>query len=296
MDLYSLPALSVLSDTVSIIEKDALKIVRIISGKARAAIALHGGHVMSYQPSDQPDVIWMSEAAILDGKAAIRGGVPVCWPWFGGLASPSHGFARTSEWQLIEHRENENGVVVCLGLNDSQQTRDIWPHQFELKLYVEVGDQLKITLDMHNPSEVAWPFSAALHTYLNVSDITSVTTSGMGPNYIDKLQDGKTCQGDSELVLSHAIDRIYTQPSASIHVEDKGYERTLKVENQGHNAAVMWNPWEEGASAMADMNDNGYQTMLCVESTVFSPSLESGQLVAAGESHQLITTITPITA
>ncbi len=243
MDLYSLPALAVLSDNVSIVEKESLKIVRVISDKARAAIALHGAHVISYQPKDQPEIIWMSDEAIYDGKAALRGGVPICWPWFGGLASPSHGFVRTQEWQLIEHRENANGVIVCLGLSDSPATQAIWPHAFALRLLVEIGDELKLTLQMTNTDNAPWNISAALHTYLAVSDINHVSTTGMGPTYIDKLQSNQVCQGDDTLILTQAIDRIYTAPQAVIEVQDPHFQRGLQVENQGHNSAVIWNPW-----------------------------------------------------
>ncbi len=291
MDLYSLPAVTALSDSVTIVEHQALKIVRIISPKARAAIALHGAHLLSYQPQQQSEMIWMSEAAIFDGKAALRGGVPICWPWFGGLAAPSHGFARTSEWQLVEHRENENGVIVCLGLKDSEATRAIWPHAFTLRLWVEIGDELKMTLEMENTDTTPWQFSAALHTYLNIADIHTTSVTGMGPSYIDKLQSNQVCQGSETLTLTAGIDRIYTQPEAEIHVEDHNHQRTLQISNQGHNSAVLWNPWANGAAAMSDMTDDGYQTMLCVESTVFSPSLEEGQTLAPGEKHQLITCI-----
>jgi glucose-6-phosphate 1-epimerase len=113
----------------------------------------------------------------------------------------------------------------------------------------------------------------------------------MGAEYIDSLQGGKICQGGAELVLTDTIDRVYTQPEAQILVTDKKLERTLSVENQGHNSAVLWNPWAEGAAGMGDMQDDGYLTMLCVESTLHAPSLEAGKTLQPGESHQLITTI-----
>lgn len=291
MDLSTLPALAVLSDNVTIVEHEGVKLVRVIHDKANAAISLFGGHVVSFQPQGQEDLIWMSQQAKFDGKTALRGGIPVCWPWFGRIAAPAHGFARSSEWQLVEHRESEAGVIVSLGLKPSEETLAVWPHQFDARLNVEIGDELKVTLDVKNTDSQPWTFSGALHTYLNVGNIHNTTTTGMGAEYIDSLQGGKICQGGSELVLTDTIDRVYTQPEAQIYIADKKLDRTLTVENHGHNSAVLWNPWAEGAASMGDMQDDGYLTMLCVESTLHAPSLEAGKTLRPGENHQLITVI-----
>lgn len=291
MNLNTLPALTVLSDKVTIVEVDQVKVVRIIHEKATAGIALHGGHVISFKPQGQQDLIWMSEQAVFDGKAALRGGIPVCWPWFGRVAAPAHGFARNSEWTLLEHRENEHGVIVELGLLPSESTLAIWPHQFQAHLLVEVGDELKVTLDVTNTDDHPWTFSGALHSYLNVGDIEQVQTSGMGNEYIDSLQDGKVCQGGDVLQLTDTIDRVYTQPQTQITVQDPVLSRSIQVENQGHNSAVLWNPWAQGAQGMGDMQDDGYKTFLCVESSLHAASIEQGQTLQPGESHQLVTKI-----
>lgn len=291
MDLNTFPALTVLSDNVTVVEVDQIKVVRIIHDKATAGIALHGGHVVSYKPEGQEDLIWMSEKANFDGKAALRGGIPVCWPWFGRIAAPAHGFARTTEWELIEHRESEHGVIVELALFPSEETHQIWPHMFEARLLVEVGDELKVTLKVANIDDEAWTFSGALHTYLNVGDVLQAQTSGMGSEYINSLKDGEVCQGGEVLQLTDTIDRVYTQPEDKILVNDPVLERTLSVENHGHNSAVLWNPWAEGAQSMADMADNGYQTMLCVESALHASSLDQGKTLQPGESHELVTVV-----
>ncbi|MEH0758282.1 D-hexose-6-phosphate mutarotase [Vibrio sp. 16] len=289
MDLKTLPALTVLSDNVTIVEVDQVKVVRVIHEKATAGIALHGGHVISFKPEGQEDLIWMSEQAIFDGKTALRGGIPVCWPWFGRIAAPAHGFARNSEWTLLEHRENEHGVIIELGLMTSESTFSVWPHQFQAHLLIEISDELKVTLDVINTDEQPWTFSGALHTYLNIADIETAKTTGMGAEYIDSLLDNKVCQGGDELVLTDTIDRVYTKPESVINVADG--TRTISVENQGHNSAVLWNPWAAGAESMGDMQDDGYKTFLCVESTLHAPSLERGKTLQPGERHQLITKI-----
>jgi glucose-6-phosphate 1-epimerase len=291
MNIDQLPAVSVLSDNVTIVQQDQLKIVRVIHEKASAAIALHGGHVISFKPAGQKDLLWMSQEAIYDGKAALRGGIPVCWPWFGRVAAPAHGFARTSEWKLLEHRENDNGVIVCLGLKANQSTLAIWPHQFEMVLKVEVSDKLKVTLTMTNTDTTDWLFSAALHTYLNISNIREIETRGMGSEYIDGLNNAQLTQGGDVLTLTDTIDRVYTQPKAQITVQDPGFARQLLIENEGANSAVIWNPWAEGAQSMGDMQNDGYQTMICIESSQHAPSIEAGTVVKAGESYSLATTI-----
>ncbi len=113
----------------------------------------------------------------------------------------------------------------------------------------------------------------------------------MGAEYIDSLRRGKICQSGAELVLTDTIDRVYTQPEAQILVADKSDPNALTVENHGHNSAVLWNPWAEGAAAMGDMQNDGYLTMMCVESALRAPSLEAGKTLQPGESHQLITLI-----
>ena len=291
MDFNSLPAVTVLSDFVTVAQHGENKIVRVIHPKASAAISLHGGHVLSYQPADQDDLIWMSKEAVYDNATALRGGIPICWPWFGRIAAPAHGFARTSEWSLIEHKENEQGVIISLGLNDSDTTREIWPHQFALVLNVEISDQLTVTLTMTNTDEKPWSYSGALHSYFNVGDITSTEVTGMGHSYIDGLLEGQRCEGGDTLVLTDTIDRVYTAPEQDIFIKDSRLNRAISVTNHGHNSAVLWNPWAAGAKAMGDMNDDGYQTFLCVESTLHAPTLEQGKQVSPGETAVLSTVI-----
>jgi glucose-6-phosphate 1-epimerase len=291
MNLETLPALTVLSDNVTIVEKDGIKVVRVIHDKAIAGISLFGGHVISYAPQGQADLIWMSDEAKYNGKAALRGGIPVCWPWFGRIAAPAHGFARTANWDLVEHRESDTGVIVELALSPTEETLAIWPHSFDTRLIVEVSEQLKVNLQITNTDDHEWHFSGALHTYLNVGDITNAKTTGMGLEYLDSLADGALTKGGEILTLSDTIDRVYTQPEDVIKVQDATLNRELHIKNEGHNSAVLWNPWAAGAKGMGDMQDDGYKTMLCVESTIHSPSIESGKLLQPGESHDLVTTI-----
>ena len=280
-----------LADCITIIERNGLKMVRVTHKKATADISLHGGHVISFKPTGQEDVIWLSEKTEFCNDKAIRGGIPVCWPWFGRLAAPAHGFARTSQWHLVEHKETDNGVIVCLGLEESEATLAIWPFAFQARLYVEVSETLKVTLDVCNTDDKPWTFSGALHSYFNIANIAESVTTGMGPEYSDSLQGGKICQGDKELQLTDTVDRVYTQPEETILITDPANTRSISVKNAGDNSAVIWNPWSENSANMADMADDGYKTMLCVESTYHANSLEEGKTLQPGESYQLSTEV-----
>jgi len=277
------------ADHITIIEQNGIKVVRITHPKANADISLHGGHLLSFKPTGQKELLWLSEKAEFDTSKAIRGGIPICWPWFGHISTPSHGFARISQWHLVEHRETEHGVIICLGLEENETTLPLWPFAFQARLYIEISESLKVTLEVSNTDNKAWSFTGALHTYLNVADIRKSITTGMGPKYSDSLQAGKVCQGDTELQLTDTVDRVYTQAESAIEINDPENNRTIVIKNQGHNAAVIWNPWENGAKTISDMTDDGYNTMLCVESAYHAVSQEKGKTLQPDESYQLVT-------
>ncbi|MDD1794280.1 D-hexose-6-phosphate mutarotase [Enterovibrio sp. ZSDZ42] len=284
MDVNQLPTTAVLSDYVTVCELDGIKVLRVIHPKATATISLFGAHVLSFQPSGKKDVIWMSEKADFSGNKAIRGGIPVCWPWFGKAAEPSHGFARSSEWTLNEHRENENGVIISLTLADSPDTHDVWPHAFHAEIIMEVGDTLKVGLVSTNTGNTPILVGGALHTYLNIGDISKTTVSQLGNEYIAagvRHPSGGNTEFDQE------VDRIYTHAEETVVVEDLGYQRRLTVTNHGHNAVVVWNPWKDLSISMGDMADNSYETMVCVESAVHDRSVS----LEAGDKHILSTVI-----
>ncbi|MCL9783081.1 D-hexose-6-phosphate mutarotase [Vibrio sp. S4M6] len=291
MDLSTLPVINTLSDCITIRQKDQIKIAYIQHPKATAAISLFGAHMLSYIPQGQQDLLWMSEASAFDGKTAIRGGIPVCWPWFANFASPSHGYARTSEWRIVEHQENDKGVIIQLGLKTNDAIFSVWPNQFELLLSIEVAETLKVSMNITNIDSKPWAFSGALHSYLNVGDISKTSITGMGPSYIDKLLDGKQVQGEDTLLVDRGIDRIYTEPESTILIKDEQRHRTLHVENSGHNCAVLWNPWQEGSQSMKDMQNDGYRTMICAESVLYASDEKELCTLQPGERYTLSTSL-----
>ena len=280
-----------LSPSIELCLNNELPILKITHPTAEAKLSLHGGHLLQFKPAGHKDIIWLSEQAQFSTNAAIRGGVPICWPWFGRIAQPSHGFARTSLWQLMDHQESHDGVIIRLLLEDNEYTRTFWPHAFKAILTFTIGVTLTIDLDIQNTGQQPWRFSGALHTYFHLGDAPSSYITGMGPKYLDSLNHNKRTTGETQLPINQAIDRVYLAPEASIHIHDTDHQRIIQVENRGHNAAVIWNPWQEGAEGMNDMTNEGYKTMACVESTWFAKDLASGLEVQPGQNHHLSTKI-----
>lgn len=266
-------------------------LLTVDNGYARAEISLFGAHVLSYQRHDEPASIWLSDKAVLDGSKPIRGGIPLCWPWFGpaparvGSSKPSHGFARTSLWTLDGVSDHGDGTLVHLSLRDNEATRQLWPHAFELELDVLVGKELALVLTTRNTGKEPLVYGGALHTYLQISAPEAVSVSGLGEPYADKLT-GQNGQQQGALPLNGPLDRVYWQPDAQVSIQDG--ERQTRVVSGNHDSVVVWTPWLEGASAMADMSDDGYRTMLCVEAAIAN---EAGVTVAPDEEHSFSTVI-----
>jgi len=259
-----------------------------------AAFSLHGAHLLHFQLKDQAPIIWLSKTAIFNENKAIRGGVPVCWPWFGpagkslGDNLPGHGFARTSKWTVKSIDELSNGVEIQFSLTDNEETRKLWPHQFELILKATLTETVKLELISNNTGAESFFYRAALHTYLAISSPDACKITGLNKNYADMLDSGKAKTSDGTLIITEPVDTIYQKSESAITVEDSTYQRNLTVTNTGNDSEVVWNPWISGAEAFADMPDDGYKTMLCVESAITDPE---GETIAAGQSHTLTTTI-----
>ena len=267
-------------------------LLSIDNGYAKAEISLFGAHVLRYQRHGEPASLWLSDKAVLDGSKPIRGGIPLCWPWFGpaparvGSGKPAHGFARTSLWTLDGVSDHEEGTLVHLSLTDSDASRALWPHPFELDLDVLVGKELSLVLTTRNTGQEPLVYSGALHTYLQISAPEAVSVTGLGEPYLDKVVGGQHAQQQGSLTLSGALDRIYLDAETTVVVQDRDHR--IGVTSGNHDSVVVWTPWLEGATAMADMSDDGYRTMLCVETAITD---EAGVTVAAGEEHSLSTVI-----
>jgi len=294
----SLDKIKTFSNAVSIqVDPTGYEFLIIDHKKFDAAFTLHGGHLVHFQLKEQPPIIWLSKTAIYNEQKAIRGGVPICWPWFGaadkslGENLPAHGFARTSKWELAAHNEFAEGVEIELRLTDSAATREIWPFQFELLLKATLTDQIKLELISKNTGDRPFTYRSALHTYLNISAPEACTVSGLNNQYNDSLDNGLAKSGDSTLKITGPIDAVYKKAPSSITLSDQQFNRQLIINNSGNDSEVLWTPWVAGAKAFADMPDDGYKTMLCIESAITS---KSGVAVQPGHSHSLTTEISVV--
>ena len=251
--------------------RGGLPVVRVHGANGSAEVYLQGAHVTGWTPSGGSPVLWMSALSDFAPGRPIRGGVPLCFPWFGALeadpSAPGHGFARLAPWQLVEAGDEDGDVVLVFRLTDSEESRaSAWPHRFEALYTVTVGARLGLALTVQNLDNTEVTYEQALHTYLGVPDIHDVTVSGFeGLPYLDRLT-GPPEQGadGGPVTFSAETDRIYLGTSTDARVSD-GSGRTVVITTAGSASRVLWNPWSTKAAAMADFGDAEWTGMLCVE-------------------------------
>jgi glucose-6-phosphate 1-epimerase len=196
----------------------------------------------------------------------------VCWPWFGPAGKPSHGFARISEFELVEQEEDEQEVRLGLRLRSDERTAQLWPHDFELFLRFRLGLTCEITLEAHGDYESG----GALHSYLNVGDIDGVSVAGLGARYLDQVLGGDGVQ-DGALTFPGRIDRVYSEPEEVSRIEDPALGRTIRIRHQGNSDVVAWNPGPELSKSMGDLTDEGYRGFACVETARVTEPMVSKQ-------------------
>ncbi len=264
-------------------------VAELTSNDSTAKVALYGAHVLSFIPNNQDDLLFVSSEAIYQNGKAIRGGIPVCWPWFGphpiDSSLPSHGFARISNWKVINTSASDEEVSIELGLSANAETMQLWPYQFVASLLIKAGKQLSVELKTLNTDSKPFELSSALHTYFNISDINTVTLEGLANmDYLDDVANQSGRQQEALLAFGERTDRRYhTSGDAIIHDQ----HRDIKVAKGGSQITVVWNPGEELALQMGDLGQN-YKNMLCVEA---ANSLDDTITVNPGASHTLSTTI-----
>ncbi len=248
-----------------------------------ARVALHGAHVMSWKPVDEEEVLYLSPDAVFKEGKAIRGGIPVCWPWFNAhpadASQPSHGLVRGRLWEFLGAAEDDSGVTLRFGIRVG-----IW----NAELKVRAGEELEVMIESKNVSEVPVVVSGALHTYLGVSDISQVRVVNLdGCTYLDTVGERQNRKQKGDVVFDREVDRIYDSSSSILLVDDLS-GRTILIEKTGSPSTVVWNPWAEKAAAMADLPDAGYQKFCCIEAAIAN---DRAEIVMPGASHVLMTRI-----
>ncbi len=253
--------------------KGGLPYIKISNDHADALVSVYAGQVLSFTPKGADDLLFVSDKAYYQEGKAIKGGIPVCWPWFGadseGKGRPAHGFVRNRLWNVLSTRTTGDGATqMTLGLESTPETMAIWPHSFMLTLDITIGKTLQLVLVTRNTSEQAFTITQALHTYFAVGDITQTSVLGLdGRQYIDKAAGagGAIKQQDGAVMVSTEVDRIYTDVPGELTVADGALQRTIRITSSGNKTAVVWNPWVDIAASMGDLQDDDYQRFVCVE-------------------------------
>ncbi|KDE37128.1 D-hexose-6-phosphate mutarotase [Kosakonia sp. H7A] len=264
--IFALPVLEKITPTLTRRKMDELDVLVVEHPQVKAAFTLQGAHLLSWKPQSEQEVLWLSGNTPFKDGVAIRGGIPVCWPWFGPAKQqglPAHGFARNLPWTLKAHNEDASGVVLTFELQSSDASRKFWPHDFTLYARYKLGATCEIELEAHGEFET----TSALHTYFNVGDIAAVKVSGLGDRFIDKVNDAKEdVLADGVQTFPDRTDRVYLNAEGCSLIHDAALNRTIEV-THSHNANVVaWNPGPALSVSMADMPDDGYKTFVCVES------------------------------
>jgi len=234
-------------------------------------IALQGGHVARWRVHGE-EFLFVSKKSRFEPGQAIRGGVPVIFPWFGddpeNRGRGAHGFARRLPWSLVEHQDDESALRVVLELGDGPATRAAWPHEFALRLEARLGEELDLALTVENRSKKPFTCENALHTYFQVGDVRRASVLGLeGAHYLDKVHAfAQRRQGNTALTFEGEVDRVYAGSEATCRIRDTILGRTLEVAKQGSRSTIVWNPWIEKAARMSDLGDDEWTKMLCVES------------------------------
>ena len=264
-----------------------LLMIEVINASAKASIALQGAQISYYQPIHQRPILWCSDLCDYRQNSPLRGGIPICWPWFGNLsANPdaitaqysaaqiddasAHGFARLAQWQLIEVDERDDQTALLMRLVIAANSRADWPFACQLDYRIDIGRELRIEFIVTNLDSRRFHYSSALHSYFSVSHIANIRLSGLDQSrYCDTLDDWQEKQQRGDIVVDSEVDRIYYP------VANGDNALTLKIQDSQHGniaiasdhsaSCVVWNPWIDKAKRLSQFHHNDYQKMLCIE-------------------------------
>jgi len=260
-----------MTTSIETIEFHGIEALRLNGPRGSSAIVSRlGAQVLSWVTPDGREHLFLSDQAVFDGSVAIRGGIPVCFPQFGGLGDlPKHGFVRTRPWTVNTQRTGDDYALVTLEISDDEETRALWPHSFtaELTLMLE-ADRIDVEFCVTNTGGSTFDFTGALHSYLRLVQVEDATLEGLyGHDYRDALNGDRIVRDTgTELSVDGPLDRVYHDIKRPQML--KAGNLSLAIQGQGFPDVVVWNPWVEGCAAMPDMPADGWRQMLCVEAAV----------------------------
>jgi D-hexose-6-phosphate mutarotase len=274
--------------------KGGLTRVVIDTPASTGQMYLHGAHVTHFQPAGQKPVLFMSTASHYASGKPIRGGVPICLPWFGPLAgqpdAPAHGFARLSAWEVESTERLSDGVRITLGFHGKPGTSAFWSSEFEARYVVSFTSVLTMQLQITNLSNTPMRFEEALHTYLSVGDVKQVRVTGLeGVKYVSKVEGGTFDGSHDPITITSETDRIYLNTQSTVKVIDPSMNRTIVVGKSGSDTTVVWNPWVNKSKAMPDFGDEEWPGMVCVETC--NNTEDFAVSLRPGERHSMVATV-----
>jgi glucose-6-phosphate 1-epimerase len=262
-----------------------LQKVCVTSANASGEIYLHGAHITSWKPAGSEEVLFVSSQSRWERGHAIRGGIPICFPWFGAKAddpkAPAHGFVRTKAWQLESMAQVEDGVRVSMFTESNEESKEWWPADFHLAYRVTFGSELRLELVVTNTGDTSLRFEEALHAYHKVGNILNSRVAGLhAVDYIDKTDSNRKKFQRGEIAIMSETDRVYLNTRAAIQLEDPILRRRVRVAKKNSCTTVVWNPWVQKARSLPDFADNEWIEMICIETSNvgdFAMELAPGQ-------------------
>jgi D-hexose-6-phosphate mutarotase len=285
------PAGAPLPPSVRLGSRQGLRNLEIATPAAAAQAFFHGAHVAEWTPAHaQVPVLWLSTHSHFTEEKGIRGGVPICFPWFGPHesvpAAPAHGFARLVDWTLVGASESDGAVTLSFGLQTSEASSPLWPHRCRATFTISVGATLAMALAVTSEQDEPFTFEEALHTYCRVEDVERVSIAGLeGTEYLDKVEGfARRRQPAEPIRFSGETDRVYIETTATCRISDPGLSRTIVIAKSGSRSTVVWNPWAERARTFPDFGADEWRQMVCVETANVR---DAAVRLAPGESHVL---------
>ncbi|MBE9533096.1 MAG: D-hexose-6-phosphate mutarotase [Proteobacteria bacterium] len=261
--------------------------LEVKNAHATALISTYSGHVLAYQPINEPEpLLFLSEQANYEQGKAIRGGVPVCWPWFSDDGVPAHGFMRNQQWHVAATQQQRDGSTkVILNIGHNQHSQEHWAYKFNLQLEIIIGETLSMVLTSSNLDDTDFTISQALHTYLSVGDVNKIEIIGLdGTHYLDKTTGFGKGEQEGNIKIDGEFDRIYGSLQQNILLRDPVFHRQIRISSPKSTTAVIWNPGAENSTAMADLADDAYKQFICIEA---ANTACDKVVVKAGHSHTL---------
>lgn len=267
--------------------------VRVTTPKSSGEMHLHGAQVTSWKPAGADEVIFLSSRARWADGQAIRGGIPICFPWFrakaGDPQAPAHGFVRTKIWTLESLAQNGGDLTVTMSTESDAGTKRWWPADFRVLYRVTFGSDLHLELTVTNTGAAQFSFEEALHTYHRVGDVQKARISGLdGGTYLDNTDGNREKKQLGDVAITSPTDSAYVNNRNALALIDPVLNRRVRIAKQNSRTTVIWNPWDQAAKKMSDLGLDEWQKMLCAEAANI---LTDAVTLPPGDNHTLTVTI-----